>query len=85
MRPPNLLTLAVCAFAGVAVLLPGNSAGQADTDDLKLQRALADVAAQQKLISENQAKIDETIAAVAEQVRQARIFAGRAGGGQNKK
>lgn len=84
MKPkPIALTLlgAIALFAGMA--LPRESVGQATTnEELQITQALADVAAQQTIIAENQTKIDEKVAAVAEEVRLARIFAGRTGGGR---
>ena len=82
MKPkPIALTLlgAIALFAGLA--LPRESVGQAaTTDDPQLAQALVEVAAQQTVIAENQTKIDEKVAAIAEEVRVARIFAGRTGG-----
>jgi hypothetical protein len=82
MKPkPIALTLlgAIALFASLA--LPRESVGQAAAnDEAQIAQALADVAAQQTVISENQTKIDEKVAAVAEEIRVARIFAGRTGG-----
>jgi uncharacterized protein YfcZ (UPF0381/DUF406 family) len=83
MKPKSFaLTLCGCAVLAAAVLLPRESAGQAltDAEAAQVQQVLAELTAQQKIIAENQAKIDEKVAAVAEEVRVARIFAGRAGG-----
>lgn len=82
MKPKSFaLTLTGCAVLAAAVLLPRESAGQAqaDAEAAQVQQVLAELTAQQKIITENQAKIDEKVAAVAEEVRVARIFAGRAG------
>ena len=49
-------------------------------DDPALTALLNDVTAQQATIAENQAKIDAKLAAIAENVRLARIFVGRGGG-----
>jgi hypothetical protein len=81
MKPkPIALTLlgAIALFAGLA--LPRESVGQAANEEAQIAQALADVAAQQSIIAENQTKIDEKVAAVAEEIRVARIFAGRTGG-----
>jgi hypothetical protein len=82
MKPkPIALTLlgAIALFAAFA--LPRESVGQAAAaDEPQIAQALADVTAQQTVIAENQAKIDEKVAAIAEEVRVARIFAGRTGG-----
>ena len=82
MKPKSLaVSLFGCAALGVVALLPRESSGQAGAqEELLVEQALADVAAQQTLISENQAKIDEKVGLIAEEVRVARIFAGRAGG-----
>ncbi len=81
MKPKSfLLTLAGCALLTAAAFLPHESAGQAETDDAQVQQTLAELTAQQTILAENQAKIDEKIATVGEEVRLARIFAGRAGG-----
>jgi hypothetical protein len=82
MKPkPIALTLlgAIALFAGLA--LPRESVGQAAAgEEAQVAEALAAVAAQQVIIAENQARIDEKVAAVAEEIRVARIFAGRTGG-----
>jgi hypothetical protein len=82
MKPkPIALTIlgAIALFAGLA--LPRESVGQAAAnEEAQVAQALLDVAAQQTVILENQAKIDEKVAAVAEEIRVARIFAGRTGG-----
>ena len=66
---------------GAAALVPQKTSGQAGAqEEAALEQVLADVAAQQGLIAENQTKIDEKVALVAEEVRIARIYAGRAGG-----
>lgn len=78
MKPKStILTLAGCAVLAAAVLLPVESAGQAETDDAKIQQLLGEIATQQKTLAENQAKAEEKVAAIAEEVRLARIFAGR--------
>ena len=81
MKPkPITLTLlgAVALFAGLSI--PRESVGQAANEEAQIAQAIAEVAAQQTIIAENQAKIDEKVAAVAEEIRVARIFAGRTGG-----
>ena len=82
MKPKSLaVTLFGCVALGGAALIPLKSAGQAGAQEEALvQQALADVAAQQVLISENQVKIDDKVAQIAEEVRIARIYAGRTGG-----
>lgn len=82
MKPKSLaLTLAGCALLAAAAFFPQRSAGQADAaEEAQVQQLLAEITAQQKILAENQVKADEKVAAVAEEVRLARIFAGRAGG-----
>jgi hypothetical protein len=81
MKPKSFaLTLAGCAVLAAAVLLPRESAGQAGPEDAQVQQLLADLLAQQTIITENQTKLDEKADAVAEEIRLARIYAGRAGG-----
>jgi hypothetical protein len=73
----HLPTLAVLGGALViAAAIPSSSSGQSG-DDPAVVEALKDVTAQQATIVDNQNKIDEKIATIAEQVRQARIFAAR--------
>ena len=70
---------AVALFAALA--FPRLSSGEAGaTDDPLVNAILVEITAQQTAIADNQAKIDEKVAAVAEEIRVGRIFAGRAGG-----
>lgn len=81
MKPkPFFFTLAGCGLLAASVLLPRESAGQADAFDPQLQQLLTEVAAQQTVIAENQSKIDEKVNSIGEEIRVARIFVGRAGG-----
>jgi len=67
--------IAAAVFAG-ALFAPVHSGGQTG-DEINLTQLLNDVTTQQATIADNQAKIDAKLASVAENVRQARIFAGR--------
>ncbi len=80
-RSPMLFALTgVCALTG-ALLLPQPSSGQAPASgDDALAQMLTEVVTQQTTIHENQTKIDEKIAVIAEDIRIARIFVGRGGG-----
>jgi hypothetical protein len=49
----------------------------ADRDDKQVAALVKEVQAQQTAIADNQKKIDEKMTAIAEAVRQARIYAGR--------
>lgn len=81
MKPkPLAVTLFGCALLAAGMLLPRESAGQAGTEEALMQQLLVDVIAQQSIIAENQSRVDEKVAAIAEEIRVARIFAGRAGG-----
>jgi hypothetical protein len=78
MKPKSItLTLAGCAVLAAAALFPIESAGQAEADDATIQQLLGEIAAQQKTLAENQTKAEEKTAATAEEIRLARIFAGR--------
>jgi len=82
MKSKRFLCSAGAALA-LAVLLavPQSSSGQAGASDEQLVATLlSEVAAQQKTIAENQVKVDEKVALVAEEVRLARIYSGRSGG-----
>jgi hypothetical protein len=81
MNPKSLLAVALAgvALAG-ALLAPPRSIGQAAVDDPALTALLAEVAAQQAAVADNQTKIDTKLAAIGENIRLARIYAGRAGG-----
>jgi pyruvate/oxaloacetate carboxyltransferase len=86
------ITVAVAALA-VAALLPEPTHGVQEpidpaTDPAPVARAtsgpkvaalIAELQAQQKALAGNQSKIDEQIAAIAEDVRQARMFVSRGG------
>lgn len=71
--------LTVSALLAVS-LAPTPVRGQAAPDEPALTALLAEVAAQQVVIAENQTKIDAKLAAAAENVRIARIFVSRGGG-----
>lgn len=77
----NLKRFIVPALAtaglAVAILLPTRSQGEVGPEDPAFANLLKDVAAQQVTIGENQAKIDEKLAAIADDVRLARAFTAR--------
>ncbi len=80
-KPPIFLAITGVLALGGAMLLPQRSSGQAAAEgDPALTNMLAEVTAQQIVIAENQAKIDEKLAGLSEDVRVARIFVGRGGG-----
>lgn len=83
MKPHFSLCLAAGALALLAaVVVPLRSSGQAaaplgDADPAAL---IAELDAQHALLAANQTRIDEKLGVIAEDVRQARLFASRAGG-----
>ena len=81
--------LPVLAIGGVAFALvaavPSASNGQAAADAPVPPALLAELAAQQVAIEGNQTKIEEKITKIAEDIRQARIFVARGGGGGGRK
>jgi hypothetical protein len=70
--------LIAAVIAGV-LLMPRPSGGQTG-DEINLVQLVNDVTTQQATILDNQAKIDVKLAKIAENVRLARIYAGRGGG-----
>ena len=77
---PSFTLLAGFALA-VAAFGPGGASRAESGSDAKAVSAIVqDVLAQQKTIADNQAQIDAKLAAIAEQLRLARIFESRAGG-----
>jgi len=70
--------VAAVVFVG-AVFAPTHSDGQTG-DDIAMTQLLNDIGTQQATIADNHAKIDAKLAKIAENVRLARIYAGRAGG-----
>ncbi len=81
MKTKPLPALAcVLVVLALGLSLPHRSSGQAGGDEAALAATLLEFAAQQAAIAENQAKIDEKLAAIAEEIRIARIFVARGGG-----
>jgi len=80
MNPKSFPVALVAAVVFVgAVFAPTHSDGQTG-DDIAMTQLLNDISTQQATIAENHAKIDAKLAKIAENVRLARIYAGRAGG-----
>lgn len=69
---------AVCAAASISIPY-SLSAEQPATKSDQIRALVKDIRQQQALITDNQAKIDEKLAALAETVRTARIFSSRSG------
>jgi hypothetical protein len=80
---PLLATVGAVAALALAITVPDRTHGQAASDEAALAALISELAAQQTNITANQAKIDEKIAAIAEDIRVARIFVGRGGGGKS--
>ena len=77
----TLKSLALCGLlAGTASLCFGPAQGQtASVEDIKATaEAIQTLQDQQKTITDNQGKIDAELATIADNVRQARLFAARA-------
>jgi phage host-nuclease inhibitor protein Gam len=68
-----VLSLLACATAAQGAEPPKES----DRDLQQIAALAKEVQSQQTAIAENQTKINEKLAAVAEAIRQARIYAGR--------
>jgi len=73
-------TIAAALLGIVILVCPGSAQNPANTDEQTLLALVKEVQAQQAEIAENQTKIEQTVAEIAETVRLARIFAKRAGG-----
>jgi hypothetical protein len=85
MKPKPLLLTGVAFAALLSWLVAADKEtdplpGPADAEVQALNALFAEVAAQQVVIAENQTKIDDKLAAVGEEIRQARIYTGRGGG-----
>ena len=88
MKSQFFSAAALAALVGAVLLaFQPSTNGQAGggVDDPALAAVLTEVAAQQAGIADNQTKIDESIAAIAEDVRQARLFVARGGGASKGK
>jgi uncharacterized protein YlxW (UPF0749 family) len=65
--------IALCVLSGTAL----GAEPPADRDQQQVAALAKEVQAQQTAIADNQKKIDEKMTAIAEALRQARIYAGR--------
>lgn len=72
----RLQILACCLFASLALAQPTNQTPAADP---QISQLVAELRAQQELITANQSKIEERLVAIAEAVRVARIYSSRSG------
>ncbi|HEY3900771.1 MAG TPA: hypothetical protein VGM54_19330 [Chthoniobacter sp.] len=77
MKPkPFPVALLVAACVAGAYFLPAPSGGQTG-EEIQTTQILNDVIEQQKTLTDNQAKIDAKLVTIGENVRQARLMAGR--------
>ena len=76
--------VSVLATTLLATLPMSRGQATASPDDAALSMLIAEVGAQQVQIAENQTKIDEKLAQVGEEVRQARLFVARGGGASRR-
>jgi len=78
MNPKSFSAIALAITAiSAAILVPTRSVGQAGVDDAALTVLVNEVAAQQATLADNQTKIDAKLANISENIRLARIYAGR--------
>ena len=66
--------IAVCFGAGAFAAEPSK---ESDRDQQQLAALIKEVQGQQTTIADNQKKIDEKLAAIAEAIRQAKIYSSR--------
>ncbi len=71
--------IAVCLLAIGSAAFSAEPSRETDRDQQQVIALSNEVQGQQKAIAENQAKIDEKMAGIAEALRLARIYASRAG------
>lgn len=71
-----ILFSTICSAVLASTALPQSAP---TTSNQQIARAVKELQEQQAAIAQNQAKIEEKLAVVAEAVRQARIFASRGG------
>lgn len=81
MKRKILLLSLIGGCALTAILFAQDQAADQNEADLKTLNALVqDLESQQKTITDNQTKMEEKMAAIAEELRQARIYSKRGGG-----
>jgi hypothetical protein len=80
-KPKTLMLWGAAAVAAVGALsFPAKSSGQAAGDEQAIAQLVTEIAEQHNKIANNQQTIDVKVAAIAEQLRVARIFVSRGGG-----
>ncbi len=80
LTPTHLI--AACGLLGLMALVPLGAQSTASNDEL--MPLVQSIAAQQKVIDQNQASIDKSLATIQENLRQAKIYISRAGGSTTK-
>lgn len=78
MKQPAKLT-AAALLAGI-LCWPASTSGQAANDEQAIAALIAEIAQQQAKITANQKAADEKLAAIAENLRIAKIYVSRGGG-----
>jgi hypothetical protein len=74
----TLFALLFPCFLACAIVTQGaEPSKESERDQQQIAALTKELQSQQKLIAENQTKIDEKITAIAEALRQAKIYAGR--------
>ena len=73
------ISIIVFLTLGLLLLNPAIAQTPSVKEAEEMNALVSEVQAQQKEIAENQAKIDEKLATLADTVREARIFSSRAG------
>lgn len=81
MKSRTLFGFALVAAAFAAALIPPVTRGQAGADNAVPAALIDEITRQQTEIVTNQTKIDEKLAIIGENIRLARIFVSRGGGG----
>jgi len=69
--------IAVCALSATIGVSAAEPSKESDRDQQQAIALAKELQTQQTAIADNQKKIDEKMAAIAEALRQARIYAGR--------
>ncbi len=80
MKSKAIFGFFLIASAFALGLWPSASQGQAGAEDPLLAPLVEEITKQQATIVDNQTKIEEKLAGIAEDLRVARIFVGRGGG-----
>jgi hypothetical protein len=76
MNPKSFPAILAAAVVAGTFLMPMPSGGQTG-EEIVTSQLLTEVTAQQATLIDNQTKIDAKLATIGENIRQARIYAGR--------